>query len=175
MSERIYQVIIGVLVLVVIVGGWMMIANRRNASTQMGAVATTTTSKTGSSDTNTDMADTSGSSSDMTADHSQTASGEAVSVADQKAMMSVMVDSVTLKGQGWVAIEDSKNWILGAEREEAGTTKNVTVTLLRGTVAGQTYKAVLFADDGDGKFDLHKDTMIKNADGSAVSAAFIAK
>ena len=172
MSERIYQVIIGVLVLVVIVGGWMMIASKRSSSsTQMDMVSTSTASGSDTSDVDMETSVTKNS----TSMHSQAAAGEDVQASDQKAGMSVMVDSVTLKGRGWVAVEDSKNWVMGAERLEAGTHTNVAVTLLRGTVAGQTYKVVLFADDGDKMFDLHKDTIIKNSDGSMLSAAFIAK
>ncbi len=170
MSERTYQVIIGALVLVVLVGGWMMIAKRSTAPAG-DAMQKETAGDIKIEEVDGDAASATPS---MTAS-AQTADGEHVEVADQSAGMSVMIDSVSLEKRGWVAIEDDKGWILGAARLEAGVHSNVAVELLRGTEKGATYKAVLFVDDGDSMFDLHMDSMINNTDGSALSAAFIAK
>ncbi|RJQ34237.1 hypothetical protein C4568_02725 [Candidatus Parcubacteria bacterium] len=173
MSERIYQVVIGVLVLVVLVGGWMMIAGKRaKPSTTMAPVSTTEEKEEVSGE---EKSDAKPSEAASPAAPSKPASGEAVKVVDQTAGKMVAVESVTLKNRGWVAIEDDKEWILGAARLEAGTHEDVEVELLRATVKGGTYKAILFVDDGDGKFDMHKDTVIKNSDGSTLSAAFITK
>src|SRR3989344_3291346 len=107
MSERIYQVIIGVLVLVVLVGGWMMVASKRDgASTTMGPVsADTATGQVSGSEENAASETTEGLSSSSVVP-SQTASGEAVAAADQAAGNSVTVQSVTLKELGWVAVMD---------------------------------------------------------------------
>jgi len=172
MSERVYQVIIGVLVLVVLVGGWMMIAGKRGStSTTMGPVSTSTAKEKADSKD----AATSKKSAAQTANVATATGSEKISVLDQSAGKSVNVDSVTLPKLGWVAVQDEKEWVLGAARVEAGTHEDVTVKLLRATEKGETYKVVLYVDDGDKKFDLHKDTVITNSDGSTMSAAFIAK
>lgn len=101
-------------------------------------------------------------------------SGASVTVADQTAGNTVMVTSAALPQRGWVAIRDGNDWTLGAERIEAGTS-STTVTLLRNTVAGKAYKAVLYLDNGNGAFDLHGDTLVVGADGMPVSVSFLAK
>lgn len=175
MSERIYQVIIGVLVLVVLVGGWLMIASKRAKTsiimdTQTAASAAPSTDSDSAADT-----DAASATSKQTSQNTTVASGEAVSVLDQEAGKTVKVASVTLEKRGWIAVQDDKEWTLGAQRLEAGAQKDVTVTLLRATEKGETYKVVVYVDNGNGTFDLHKDTLVTKADGSVLSAAFIAK
>ena len=169
MSERVYQVIIGVLVLVVLVGGWMMVASQRdNTSPTLGPVSTHSVCTLEKTDKKKIIlkSGTVG---------TQALNGETITVADQAAGQSVKVDSVTLEKLGWIAVQDEKEWVLGAARAEAGTHEDVMVKLLRATKAGETYEVVLYVDDGDKKFDLHKDAVINNSDGSTLSAAFIAK
>jgi hypothetical protein len=101
-------------------------------------------------------------------------SGEAVSVGDQPAGSYVMVKSVTLPQMGWVAVRDSSGRTLGAARFEAGTYSAVQVPLLRNTVSGEHYQVLLYIDDGDKVFDLHKDTLVMNADGSVAGTTFTA-
>ena len=176
MSERTYQVIIGVLVLVVLVGGWMLVAGKGSGpSTAVDAALTNESASdaSGDSDANADTSSATENASSAVA--SVAASGEAVKVVDQVAGGVVMAELVALKSRGWVAVQDEREWILGAARLEEGTHTNVTIELLRGTEKGGAYKAIIFVDDGDGVFDLHKDTVIKNSDGSALSVAFIAK
>jgi hypothetical protein len=100
------------------------------------------------------------------------ASGASVSVADQTAGKTVAINSVTLGKVGWVAIREKRGRILGAERFNAGTSNRGVVSLLRATVAGQHYDVVLYIDNGDKAFDLHKDIVVKNAEGSDVAASF---
>jgi hypothetical protein len=177
MSERIYQVIIGVLVLVVLVGGWLMIAAKRAkpSTTMTTQLAASTTDSEIDSDADAVVSKTSGKTSTATTKNTTVATGNEISVADQAAGKSVSVESVTLTKRSWVAVQDNKDWTLGAQRLEAGTAKDVSVALLRATVKGQTYKAVIYVDNGDGKFDIHKDTLVTKADGSVLSSAFIAK
>src|SRR3989338_2468976 len=176
MSERTYQVIIGVLVLVVLVGGWMLFAGKGSGpSTAMSTDFTNESASDASDGSDTDADTSSATENASSAVASVAASGEAVKVVDQTAGGVVMAELVALKSRGWVAVQDEREWILGAARLEEGTHTNVAVELLRGTVAGETYNAVLFVDDGDGIFDLHKDTVIKNSDGSTLSVAFIAQ
>lgn len=88
------------------------------------------------------------------------AGGESVEVEDQRAGMEVKVSSLALSEMGWVGVRDSDGRVLGAGRFEAGSYKNVAVPLLRATVAGDAYQVLLYADDGDREFDLHKDILI---------------
>ncbi len=119
-------------------------------------------------------------SSDISANDDVTVStsisgGEAVTVVDQPAGSIVKVESVTLVQTGWVAVRDSKGWVLGARRFEAGTTKDGEVVLQRDTVAGEKYQVLLYNDDGDKEYDLHKDSLVMNADASVVGATFSAQ
>jgi len=176
MSERIYQIIIGVLVLVVLVGGWMLFAGKGSGpSTAMSTDFTNESASDASDGSDTDADTSSAREKASPAVASVAASGEAVKVVDQVAGGVVMAELVALKSRGWVAVQDEREWILGAARLEEGTHTNVTIELLRGTEKGGAYKAIIFVDDGDGVFDLHKDTVIKNSDGSALSVAFIAQ
>jgi len=182
MSERIYQVIIGVLVLVVLIGGAMMVAGQRSSTESSlnkdSADTASGISLTGDEEDATDVDTSSGSdtsAANANTNKSTTAEGDNVSAADQAAIKVAIASSVTLSKLGWVAVRDSRGWILGAERLTAGTRQSVTITLLRGMEAGKVYEMVLYHDDGDMAFDLHKDSLVMKSDGSAVSAAFLAK
>jgi hypothetical protein len=79
----------------------------------------------------------------------------------------VKVQSVTLPVSGWVAIHDyragaanSIGNVLGAAWFPAGIHENISVELLRATVAGQKYFAVLHADDGDKIFEIKADPIL---------------
>lgn len=87
-----------------------------------------------------------------------TAPGNSVSVAAQPAGDSVQVQSATLSKMGWIAVLDSKEWVLGAARFTGGAHANVFVPLLRETKPEEAYKAVVYLDDGDGVFDHKKDS-----------------
>jgi len=100
--------------------------------------------------------------------------GEAVSAGDQPAGSIVVVKSVTLSELGWVAVRDSNGRILGATRVDVGAHEAVQVELLRNTTTGEHYQVLLYTDDGDKAFDLHKDTIVTNSDGSVAGAAFTA-
>lgn len=98
---------------------------------------------------------------------STSANGEMIAVADQAAGETVVLSSADLKKAGWIAIRDSRGWTLGAAWLPAGSQKNVSVSLLRRTSAGESYTAVVHVDDGDKKFDIKRDALIDD-----VSAAF---
>jgi len=101
--------------------------------------------------------------------------GSSVVVNNQPAGLRVVIDSVTLDSSGWVAIhediEGELGNILGAQRFDAGTYKGL-VDLLRNTVEGGVYYAVLYTDDGDSMFDHKKDALMANESGEAIKSKF---
>jgi hypothetical protein len=100
--------------------------------------------------------------------------GETVYATDQKAGNSVAIDSMSLTRKSWIAIKDTKGYILGAGLFQAGATSGV-VPLLRATTAGERYEVLIYVDDTDKIFDLHKDMLVVSADGSPVGSAFSAQ
>ncbi len=103
------------------------------------------------------------------------AEGDSVSVVDQPAGMDVAIRSVTLTQAGWVAVRDSKGTTLGAALFPAGTHSNVSVPLLKPTVAGGNYQALIYFDDGTKTFNLKTETIVLNPDGSVAGSAFNAR
>jgi hypothetical protein len=98
----------------------------------------------------------------------------AIAANDQKAGTTAEVTMVTLSVPGWVAIHEDKNGelgnVLGAARFEPGIHLG-EVELLRGTVAGAKYHAVLYEDTGSRGFDTSEDAPIKN-DKGLIEATF---
>jgi len=152
----------GIIVIVVLVAGWWLTTKPAGE----GSMATSTATDTSNTGSNT------GSSSTTGANPSTIASGEAVTVRNQAAGDSVAVESVTLNQMGWVAIRDEDGRVLGAARFDAGTHANVSVPLLRGTVASSSYQVLLYVDDGDKEYDLHKDILITGAGGGVAGTTF---
>ena len=107
------------------------------------------------------------------------ATGESgtVSVVDQLAGDSVIVESVTVPPPGvWVAVReiigDDLGNVLGAARVSAPGT-NVSISLLRVTEPGQRYAIQLYRDNGDNSFDLSADSVYVDVDtGERVVAFF---
>ncbi len=100
------------------------------------------------------------------------AGGESVNVADQPAGMEVKISSLSLSEMGWVGVRDSEGRVLGAGRFDAGSFKNVSVPLLRATAIGESYQVLLYADDGDRQFDLHKDVLVTGPYGGVAGTNF---
>ena len=105
---------------------------------------------------------------------SAVAAGETVSTIDQPAGESVAIAQATLKKPSWIAIKDTAGRILGAGWFSASG-ENLSVPLLRATVAGEVYQAVIYADDGDKRFDFKADTLLTSVDGAPVSSTFRAQ
>lgn len=112
-----------------------------------------------------------------TAAATATTSANFISVLDQPAGVQVQVADVKLDRLGWVVIHDDDNGvpgrILGAQLFDAGETSG-TVDLLRGTLAGSDYFAVLQADNGDRAFEPKLDEPIMGSDGNPVMTKFAA-
>ena len=103
---------------------------------------------------------------------SGSAESASVNVADQPAGTEITVSSLALSNMGWVGVRDADGRVLGAGRFEAGNFKDVTVPLLRTTVAGDSYQVLLYVDDGDRVFDLHKDILITDTNDSVGGTTF---
>lgn len=89
-----------------------------------------------------------------------TASGESVSVENQAAGSSVVITSMHLTRESWVAVRDAAGWVLGAARFAPGTTSG-TVRLLRETEAGQNYAVIIYIDNGNRIFDIYEDAVVE--------------
>jgi hypothetical protein len=101
-----------------------------------------------------------------------------LSVLDQAAGATTTVAWVNVPPPGvWVAIEDvnedgSLGNVLGAQFV-GGPRSDVAVSLLRATVPGESYAAVLYRDDGDGAFEPGADSVYVDFDtGEPAEAVF---
>lgn len=166
-NERMYQGVIGVLVIIILFLVWWTSAHPGSGVT--GGTATDTEKTATSNSLGGSISAT------QTTSPTTEASGEFVSIADQPAGTEVSVSQLNLSQPGWVAVRDSGGRTLGAAWFDAGTQTHVSVPLLRGTESGQSYQALLYADDGDHQFDLHTDALITNSDGSVAGTTFSAQ
>lgn len=100
----------------------------------------------------------------------------AIHVSNQPSGNSVVIDKVTLEEGGWVVIhegtEGSIGNALGAVRLDAGE-HQVKVDLLRATVEGVIYRAVLYRDNGDRQFNLDSDFPVIDSTGGPVVTMFV--
>jgi hypothetical protein len=170
MNDTGNRVIAGVVIVLLVIGAWYLGTTFKPATGTKVTMATSTSGTNIGSSTNAST-NTTGT---TPAGATLTVSGGAVSVKDQPAGSSVLVSSVTLAQLGWVAVRDSSGRTLGAALFGAGTYSAVQVPLLRNTVSGEHYQVLLYADDGDKVFDLHKDTLVMNADGTVAGTTFTA-
>ena len=169
------RIIAGIALALIFIGGWWLIA--RNSMDTKGGDSTSTTTENAAPTGNVGSKVTPGSLLGPTTDDAPIIAGsdESLDVADQPAGMSVMVKSTKLVQTGWVAVRDSSGRTLGAGRFEAGVHMNIEVPLLRATTAGERYQALIYVDDGDKAFDLKKDILVTNDDGSVAGVLFSAQ
>lgn len=172
-NSTIWAAVIGLVVGLVL--GWL-IGHNTFTSTTVVQEDTEATDDLGSFDDISDEGDRSSSSNALTTNSSPSAESDSVvMVVDQGAGGVVSVASVETDASVWVVVREDKNGvlgnILGATRIDAGNSNNVVVNLLRPTVAGQVYQVVLFADDGDKKFD-HKIDVPLTLDGTLIARSF---
>lgn len=171
MNDRTNQAVAVVAVVLLIIGAWYFGGMQARSGT--GVSLTQSSSNDGAASTTDAGSKSLGGASATTPVVS--ASSESITVVDQPAGPKVAVASVTLKERGWVAVRDNNGRVLGAGRFEAGTSKNVVVELLRATVPGERYQVLLYIDDGDNQYDLHKDSLVMNADASVAGTTFSAQ
>jgi hypothetical protein len=93
----------------------------------------------------------------------------------QKAGPSVVIDGISVRNISWAVITEDiagkPGRILGAQKVLPGEIKT-EVDLLRGTVSENIYHAIIYQDDGDGKFDFKVDSPVLNTNGSIVESVF---
>lgn len=156
-------VIIGAAVLVLVVGGaWLVTRNRATDEARgTNEKATTTQSTTTSTVTGGVPNGTVTSDSD----------GESVRVEAQAPGSTVRIASMELTRASWIAIRDDRS-ILGAAWFPSSATGG-EVHLQRATESGKSYRAVIYVDDGDKKFDYKKDRLITSG-GNPVGSTFTA-
>ena len=182
MSERMYQSIIGVLVLIILVGGAIMIGSRGAEESAVLNPDASTTAATGDEGLTSGASASTGAQATASAAQQTTpaqaatvtSGSDSITVQDQPASSTVTVAAVTISKRGWVAVRQGGHY-LGAQFLRPGTYKDVVVTLLKPTEAGSAYEAVLFYDNGNTQFDWNADSVVTRADGSDVAAAFLAK
>ena len=173
-------IIAGLVALVVIIGGGWLIARERSG-TMAGANATSTESVSKTSGTAAENPNPAPTPSPSTASKpavsnpTSAASGETIAVADQPAGSSVSIADANLAKPSWIVIRGTNGWALGAAWfYKSG--KNLTVPLVRKTVAGEMYQAVIYVDDGNKKLELHGgDTLVTDTQGAPVASTFKAQ
>lgn len=104
--------------------------------------------------------------------------GNTIIVNNQSAGDSVVVQSVSFENSGWIAIHEERDSgignTLGAGWFPAGTSSG-TIELLRSTVLGGTYYAVLHNDDGDKLYNYKIDTPLTDSNGNVIMVKFVAE
>ncbi|MEK7501552.1 MAG: hypothetical protein AAB629_01360 [Patescibacteria group bacterium] len=87
----------------------------------------------------------------------------------------VYISSVQAANTGWVAIQKDNagqpGVVIGSANVIVGTNP-VKVTLNQPTIDGGAYYAVMYSDDGDGEFDITKDSPLKDANGNVIMRPF---
>lgn len=175
--------VIGALVMYMIGANTAMFSNDTEAgdNTEMTDNGDTSDNMNDADDNMNDgsMSDGNGSMTDGDSDDDGlTAIGEGtIETYNQVAGDSVVVPRVELAAAGWVVVHEMRDAetignALGAAWFPAGVHENVTVELLRGTVANRDYVVVLYNDDGDREFELDADAALRSSDGTLLMRSF---
>ena len=170
-------IIAGLVALAVLIGGGWLVARER-----AGNMVTATASSTGAlaaavtDDTKKDTTAIVSTPADpLKPTPTSVASGETITALDQPAGAYVVVADVKLAKPSWVVIRGTNGRALGAAWFNEST-KSFVVPLMKPTVAGETYQAVIYVDDGDKTFTLHAaDTLVTDTEGAPVSSTFKTK
>ena len=104
------------------------------------------------------------------------AAKNAIAAEDQAPGPRVIIKSLTIEKEGWVAIHEDRDGkpgnILGARKVAAGTVENFNVPLVRATKEGVTNYAMLHGEDGTEGFNYKTDAPLTDDTGNPVMAAF---
>ncbi len=100
---------------------------------------------------------------------------DTLTVSNQAAGLYVVVAQAHITESDWVVIQEDRmgqpGSTLGAARFVGGATTG-TVELLRGTIPGQTYHAVVYKDNGDRIFSLEGDIPLRDTNGNSIMVTF---
>lgn len=101
-----------------------------------------------------------------------------ISVSSQPAGRAVVVAEAVLPQEGWVVVHEARGGelgnALGAARRGAGQHTGIVVELLRGTEPGMNYFVTLYADNGNGTFELKEDMLVGDENGQIIRGSFTA-
>lgn len=116
---------------------------------------------------------------DLSGTTTTSGSGQGViTVHDQPAGMQVVVVRADISEGQWIVIHEEQSGalsnVLGAARFVGGATTG-TVELLRATMSGVRYHAVIYADNGDAVFSLEDDTPLRDASNALKESTFKAQ
>ncbi|MBI2612984.1 hypothetical protein HYW59_04245 [Candidatus Kaiserbacteria bacterium] len=168
------RIVAGIILALIFIGGWWLIA--RNASLDTGEMETEREVEDTGMPTSSSAVNPSSVLGPLSEETPTIAgSHESIDVVDQPAGMTVKVSAATLAQTGWIAVRDVDGRTLGAGRFEAGVYADADVPLLRATTAGGRYQVLIYVDDGDKEFDLHKDILVTGADGTVAGDVFSAQ
>ena len=169
-------VVIAVIVLlIVLVGGWFVTSHARPGMVAGDEMTMGTTTSNTMNNSQTSGASTMSTSTLGISAQTTMADGNAVTVANQAAGAKVMISALTVSKLTWVTVRDSSGKTLGAALFPMGTHTDVSVSLLRKTVAGQSYEVLLYFDNGQKSFNLKEETLVENPNGTVAGATFNAQ
>ena len=105
-----------------------------------------------------------------------TASLNKIVMVDQYPGNIVYISSVQVEKPSWIVIQSDKGGlpgiIMGSAHFDAGISPGGKMTLTTPTLDGGTYYAVIYTDDGSGKFDAVKDVPLKDSVGNIIMRIF---
>lgn len=105
----------------------------------------------------------------------QTPSGDLAIPSPQEAGLHVVVSKINVTVPTWIVVYENHNGqpgnVLGAALFMSNTS-NSTIDLLRGTLPEQTYFVGKARDDGDRKYSLQNDPVVRDANGDPVLLQF---
>jgi hypothetical protein len=161
MNKNTPRIIISVIIIVIVIGiGYVVLKGGKSGDT--------TTVKPVVIDNNT-------AASSSATEEGVSLKGVGITVDDQNPGFLVVVSQVFVNAPSWVVIHEDVNGtpgnILGARLFEKGSNSGI-IQLLNSMKVGKSYLAVVHGDNGDGTFDLKKDTILKGTDGKNIMAKF---
>lgn len=170
------RIVAAIVIALVFIGGWWLIARNTSIGQVAGPEADVRQETQNDAPTSSSAVNPTSVLGPLSEDTPTIAgSRESVDVTDQSAGMGVKVKSATLAQTGWIAVRDVDGRTLGAGRFEAGTYAEAEIPLLRVTTAGGRYQVLIYVDDGDKAFDLHKDILVTGGDGTVAGDVFSAQ
>ncbi len=96
--------------------------------------------------------------------------------ANQAPGVEISIAELSLPEEGWVVIYEDRGGVpgnaLGARRFDSGVYAYISVGVLRPTLPGGLYYAVIHSDDGDKQFNLDNDFPVRDEEGAPFMIPF---